>query len=58
VINALKTKGLLKDLQASIAKSHKELRKKAFHANWDKIDNTSVSSAIAFTESFILENFS
>jgi len=57
VINALASKGLLKGPQISIAKGHKELRKKAFHANWDKIDGTSVSSAIAFTESFILENF-
>lgn len=57
VINALKSKGLLKDPQASIAKGHKELRKKAFHANWDKIEKASVNSAIGFTETFILENF-
>lgn len=57
VINALKSKGLLKDPQASIAKGHKELRKKAFHANWDKIEKPSVNSAIGFTETFILENF-
>ena len=58
VINALKSKGLLKGPQASIAKGYKELRKKAFHANWNKIDTTSVNSAIAFTESFILDKFS
>ena len=58
VINALKSKGLLKDPQASIVKGHKKLRTKAFHANWDKIDKPSVSSAIGFTESFVLENFS
>ena len=57
VINALASKGLLKGPQVAIAKGHKELRQKAFHANWAKIDSTSVSSAIAFTESFILENF-
>jgi len=57
VINALKSKGLLKDTQASIVKGHKQLRTKAFHAEWDKFDKTSVSSAIGFTESFILENF-
>jgi hypothetical protein len=57
VINSLKSKGLLKDPQASIAKGHKELRKKAFHANWDKIEKASVNSAIGFTESFILEKF-
>lgn len=58
VINALTSKGLLKGPQAAIVKGHKQLRTKAFHANWDKIDRTSVSSAIGFTESFILENFS
>jgi len=57
VINALKNKGLLKEPQASIAKGHKELRKKAFHANWDKIEKASVNSAIGFTETFVLENF-
>jgi len=57
VINALKSKGLLRDPQASIAKGHKELRKKAFHANWDTIEKASVNSAIGFTETFILENF-
>lgn len=58
VINALKSKGLLKGAQASLAKSHKQLRKSAFHAQWDKIDKVSVNSAIGFTESFILEHFS
>jgi len=57
VINALKSKGLLKGPQFSIAKGHKELRKKAFHANWDNIEKASVNSAIGFTETFISENF-
>ncbi len=58
VINALKGKGLIKGTQASLAKGHKQLRKNAFHAKWDKIDKVSVNSAIGFTESFILEHFS
>lgn len=58
VINALKSKGLLKGPQASIAQSYSKFRNKAFHADWNKIDKPSVSSAIGFTESFILENFS
>jgi len=58
VINALKSEGLIKGTQASLAKGHKQLRKYAFHANWDKIDKVSVNSAIGFTESFILEHFS
>ncbi|GAI75371.1 unnamed protein product [marine sediment metagenome] len=58
VINALKSKGLLKDPQASIVQGHTKLRNKAFHANWDNIETASVNSAIAFTESFILDKFS
>ena len=57
VINALKSKGLLRDPQASIVQGHAKLRNKAFHANWDKIETASVNSAIAFTERFILDNF-
>ena len=58
VINALKSKGLLKGPQASIVQGHAKLRNKAFHANWDKIETASVNSALAFTESFILDTFS
>jgi hypothetical protein len=58
VINALKGKSLLKGPQASIAQSYTKFRNKAFHAEWDTIDKPSVSSAIGFTESFILEKFS
>lgn len=58
VINALKGKGLLKGPQASIAQSYTKFRNKAFHAEWATIDKPSVSSAISFTEGFILENFS
>jgi len=57
VINALKSKGLLRDPQASIVQGHAKLRNKAFHANWDKIEKASVNSAIGFTEIFILEKF-
>jgi len=58
VINALKSKGLLRDPQASIVQGHVKLRNKAFHAEWDKIEKESVTSAIGFTEQFILSNFS
>lgn len=58
VINALKGKGLMKGSEATLAKTHKQLRKYAFHANWDKFKETSVSSAIGFTERFILDKFS
>jgi hypothetical protein len=58
VINALKSKGLLKGPQASVVQSYVQLRNKAFHAECDKIDKETVNSAISFTETFLLEHFS
>jgi hypothetical protein len=58
VINALKSKGVLREPQATIVKSYVKLRDKAFHAEWDKVEKESVNSAIGFTEQFILSNFS
>jgi uncharacterized protein YutE (UPF0331/DUF86 family) len=58
IINALKTKGVIKGAQVPIVQSYVKLRNKAFHAEWDKIDKESVSSVIGFTEQFILSNFS
>ncbi len=58
VINALKREGLIKGTQASIVQGYTKFRNKAFHADWEKIDKTSVRSAIGFTEGFILEHFS
>jgi hypothetical protein len=58
VINALKSKGVLRDPQATIVKSYVKLRDKAFHAEWGKVEKESVNSAIGFTEQFILSNFS
>ncbi|MGD0887332.1 MAG: hypothetical protein ABSA46_21010 [Thermodesulfovibrionales bacterium] len=58
VINALKLKEVLKGPQAKISSSYITLRNKAFHAEWDKIDTLEVKSLIAFTEEFILVNFS
>ncbi len=57
VINALKSKRLLKEPQASIVQGYVKLRNKAFHAEWDKIEKESVNGAIGFTEQFLLRNF-
>ncbi len=57
VINALISNGKLRSAQGPVAKGYIKLRNKAFHAEWDKIDRPSVSSVIAFTEQFVLENF-
>lgn len=58
VINALKSKGLLKGPQASVAASYVQTRNKAFHAEFSKIEMPEVKSLIAFTEEFILKNLS
>ena len=58
VISALKGEGLLKGPQAKIASGYVTLRNKAFHAEWDKIGEPEVASAIGFTEQFLLSNFS
>ena len=47
VINALKSKGLLKDPQATIVQSYVKLRNKVFHAEWDKIEKESVNQLSA-----------
>jgi hypothetical protein len=57
VINALKSKSIIQSLQANIAKSHVQLRNKAFHAQWNKIDVPEIKSLITFLEEIILKNF-
>jgi len=57
VINALKSKGVLKGAQASIVSSYTKLRNAAMHADWSKIDDADVSRLIGFLEPFLLQNF-
>ena len=57
VIGALSGKGLLSGAQLPVAKSYVQLRNKAMHAQFDKIDAAEVGSLIAFTEQFLLGNF-
>lgn len=57
VINGLKAHGTIKGPQVAIAKGYIRLRNKAFHAQWNQIEKPEVSSAIGFTEQFLLEDF-
>ncbi len=57
VINSLKSKGLLKGAQSGVVQSYVQLRNKAFHAKFDKIDVPEISSLIAFVEQFLLQEF-
>ena len=58
VVNALKSKGLLSNIQSNILKGYTQVRNKAFHAEWDKIEKSDISAIIGFTEQFILQHFS
>ena len=57
VINLLKSKELLKQAELRIAQSYVTFRNKAFHAEWDKIGEPEVGSAIGFAENFLLTHF-
>jgi hypothetical protein len=54
VVNALKSKGLMKADQGNLVGAYVKLRNKAMHAEWEKVDKPQVKSMLAFTESFIL----
>ena len=58
VINALKSKSLIKGAQKGLLDSMPKIRDYAMHANWDKISEPDVNSIIGFVEQFLLTNFS
>jgi len=58
VVNSLKRNGILKGAQSTLIGSYITLRNRTFHAQWDKVETTDVSSLIGFTEQLLLENFS
>lgn len=57
VVNALKSKSLISGTQSSLLKTYVQIRNKAFHAEWDKIQSSDIKSVIGFTEEFISKNF-
>lgn len=57
IINSLKSKAFFKGAQVPIVSSYLKLRNAAMHANWDKIQDTDISSLIGFLEPFLLEHF-
>ena len=58
VVNALKSKGVIRGAQGQVLRGYVRIRNKAFHAEWDAIDDASVSSIIGFTETFLVQQFS
>lgn len=57
VVNALKSKSLISSTQNTILKGYTQVRNSAFHADWNKIEKSDISSIIGFTEEFILKHF-
>jgi hypothetical protein len=57
VITHLKTAKLLVPPQLSIVQGHLNFRNHALHANWDRIDRTSVGSALGLVEALLLKHF-
>ena len=58
VVNALKSKGVIRGAQGQVLRGYVRIRNKAFHAEWDAIDVPSVNGIIAFTEIFLVQQFS
>ncbi|MCD4782236.1 MAG: hypothetical protein K8T10_00245 [Candidatus Eremiobacteraeota bacterium] len=58
VINLLKSESFFKGAQGPIVSSFIKLRNAAMHADWDKIQDSDVSSLIGFLEPFLLKHFS
>ena len=58
VVNALKSKGVIRGAQGQVLRGYVRIRNKAFHAEWDAVDVPSVNGIIAFTEMFLIEHFS
>jgi uncharacterized protein YutE (UPF0331/DUF86 family) len=58
VVNALKTAGVIRGPQGSLLKGFVQLRNKAFHAQWEAFDVADIKSILAFTEEFLIKQFS
>ncbi len=54
IVNALKGQSFFKGAQAPIVSSYVKFRNSAMHAEWDKIQDSDVSSVLGFLEPFLL----
>ena len=57
VITQLKKKGILVAPQLGIAIGYLNFRNHALHADWDKIERSSILSAVGFVEELLLKHF-
>ena len=58
VVNALKSKGVIRGPQGALLSGFVKIRNKTFHAQWAAIDTADVKSIIGFTEEFLVTRFS
>lgn len=58
VVNALKGAGAIRSPQGKVLDGYVKIRDKTFHAQWDSVDVASINSIIAFTETFLVQQFS
>ena len=58
VVNSLKSAGVIRGPQGALLSGFVKLRNKTFHAQWEAIDVADVKSIIAFTEEFLVKQFS
>ena len=58
VINALKSKGLIKGGQNRLLQALPKIRNLALHAQWDKFSELEVGSVLGYVEQFLLKHFS
>lgn len=57
VVSALKAAGLVKGPQGALLQGFVKIRNKAFHAQWESVDQADVQSVIGFAQEFLLTRF-
>ncbi len=57
VIIELKKEQILEGPQIAIAQSYLKFRNDALHADWDKIERSSIQSILGFVEQLLLKHF-
>jgi hypothetical protein len=58
VLAALKKKEILQGTQFGIAQSYLQFRNAALHADWKKIEQSSIESALGFVQGLLLKHYS
>jgi hypothetical protein len=57
IVIALKDKEILKGAQFGVVNAHLQFRNDSLHANWDKVERTTVSTALQLVQELLLKHF-